>query len=69
MKSIVFLFVFAVYSYSQNSQFYTNNKGDLHLCGEFSIEELEENITFKLGLIKAIQILNCLMANKNGQRT
>lgn len=47
MKSIVFLFVFAVYSYSQNSQFYTNNKGDLHLCGEFSIEELEENITFK----------------------
>ena len=47
MKSTLLLLAFTLFSYSQTPEFYKNKKGDLHLCGEFSIEELEQNESFK----------------------
>jgi len=47
MKSTLLFLLFTLFSYSQTPEFYNNKKGDLHLCGEFSINELEQNDAFK----------------------
>lgn len=47
MKFTLLFLVFTLFSYSQTPEFYNNKKGDLHLCGEFPINELQQNDTFK----------------------
>jgi len=41
MKFTLLFLVFTLFSYSQTPEFYNNKKGDLHLCGEFPINELQ----------------------------
>ena len=53
MKPTLLLLVFTLFSYSQNPEFYKNKKGDLHLCGEFPIEELQQNDAFKIWFDKS----------------
>ncbi|MGC6525738.1 MAG: hypothetical protein ACON30_05620 [Flavobacteriaceae bacterium] len=62
MKSTFLFLVFTLFSYSQTPEFYNNKKGDLHLCGEFPVNELELNETFKTWFNKSYS--NFELSNK-----